>query len=57
MAKWIQKAIKHRGSLTAYAKKHKAYANGKIIYSKLPKKMTTHRKRQVAFAKRLWGIK
>ena len=51
--KWIKKAIKHKGSLIEFAKKHHAYADGKIQYGKLPKNLTDHRKKQVQLAKNL----
>ncbi len=51
--KWIKKAIKHRGSLIEFAKKHHAYKDGKIQFGKLPKHLTEHREKQINLAKNL----
>ncbi len=57
MNKWIQKNLKHKGSLTEWAKKHKFYKNGHIELSKAyayaKKHKLTHRIRQINLAKTL----
>ena len=54
---WIQKSIKHKGSLTEWAKHHHFYKNGKIeltkAYEYAKKHHLTHRIRQINLAKNL----
>ncbi|MEM3860710.1 MAG: hypothetical protein QW478_15170 [Candidatus Micrarchaeaceae archaeon] len=55
--KWIQHAIKHKGSLTTWAKKHKFYKNNKIQLNKAYKYAKAHkltkRLRQINLARNL----
>jgi len=55
--KWIQKAIKRKGSLTQWAKQHGFYKNGKIQLNKALRYAKRHhltkRIRQIYLAKTL----
>ena len=55
--RWIQKAVKKKGSLTAWAKKHRFYKGGKIQINKAlhyaKRKHLTKRIRQLNLAKTL----
>ncbi|MEM3859984.1 MAG: hypothetical protein QW478_11395 [Candidatus Micrarchaeaceae archaeon] len=59
--KWIQKSIKHKGSLTTWAKRHKFYKNNKIelgkAYKYAKKHHLTKRLRQINLAKTLRRFK
>ena len=55
--KWIQRAVKHKGSLTEWAKKHGFYKGGRIQLNKAlryaKRKHLTKRIRQIYLAKTL----
>jgi len=55
--RWIQRAVKRRGSLTSWAKKHGFYRGGKIQLNKAMKyakrRHLTKRVRQIYLAKTL----
>ncbi len=59
--KWIQKTVKHKGSLIKWSKKHKFYKNGKILLTKAQKyakkHKLEHRVKQINLAKTLRKIK
>lgn len=56
---WIQKAIKHKGSLKKFAKRHHDVKHGKIELGKLKriKHLSTHRKKQINLARTLRRMK
>ena len=58
---WIQKSIKHKGSLKEWAKKHKFIKNGKIdlqrAYEYAKKHKLNHRIRQINLAKTLRKVR
>ena len=55
--RWIQRAVKRRGSLTAWAKQHHFYKNGRIQLNKAlryaKRRHLTKRIRQIYLAKTL----
>ena len=55
--RWIQKAVKHKGSLTVWAKQHGFYHNGRIQLNKAlryaKRRHLTKRIRQINLAKTL----
>ena len=55
--RWIQRAVKHKGSLSVWAKKHGFYKNGRIQLNKAlryaKRKHLTKRVRQIYLAKTL----
>ena len=55
--RWIQKAVKRKGDLTAWAKRHRFYKGGRIQISKAmryaKRKHLTKRIRQLNLAKTL----
>jgi len=55
--RWIKRAIKHKGSLRRWAKKHKLMKKGKILlgkaYDYAKKKKLKRRMKQVVLAKTL----
>ena len=55
--RWIQKAVKHKGSLTVWAKKHGFYKGGKIQLNRALRYAKRHhltkRVRQINLAKTL----